>query len=100
MRRTAIKKVSDKQRALKARELQVKIQIIRAAKGRCEACGTQGHYDLYPLTVHHKGIGTGREELRQLEDGTFNGELLCMSCHAKRHGIEIKKSKPQWSMEK
>ncbi len=96
MKRSYINKKSDKQKAKDLRELPVKLEILRRAKGHCERCGAESKLPLYPLAVHHKKIGADREEIKSVEDG----EALCIICHGKRHNLRLKFSKPMWGGKK
>ena len=102
-RTTRLKPISDKQRALKARELPYKVAIIKRAKNRCEyidehgeRCTVMGSM-LYPLQTHHKGIGADREEIKSEDDG----EALCLKHHlGGKHGLNIiLGSQPKWTNE-
>lgn len=92
MKKSYIKPISDKRKALLERELPIKCEIIKRAKNRCEQCGKEASM-LYPLSVHHKKIGADREEIKTLKDGI----ALCIICHNKAHGINAKFSEPQWA---
>ena len=93
MKRVALNKMSDKKKALLERELPIKCEIIKRAKGRCGDCGEESKLPLYPLQVHHKKIGADREEIKSVEDGV----ALCIVCHSKAHGIKVVFSEPRWS---
>ena len=101
MKRTILRKISNKQRAKNARELPIKLEILERAENRCEfineddvRCETMGTC-LYPLSVHHldhvkrcKGL-----ELKCKEDGL----ALCIIHHLGAEGIKAKFSEPQFT---
>lgn len=99
MKRTPINKISAKQKAKNARELPIKIEIIKRANGHCEGRLESGERcnrsssPMYPLSVHHIKKRSQGGELKTKEDGL----ALCIICHAKAEGINAKFSEPQWS---
>jgi len=113
MRKSRINPISQKKLAQYKREVPIRIEIIEkgggmpiaiptppfviCAGGRCGQCGGKPLGPEYPLVIHHEGIGADREELKRLENGEYNGELLCIYCHGKKHRIRMVKSEPQWS---
>ena len=65
----------------------VRSQVLKKARGRCQSCGLlvsqSGH-------IHHKSLELGKYGVKEgqlTEDykDIKNLELLCISCHRKKH---------------
>ena len=80
MKRTPIKKVSDKKRSQLKDEKAVHAKVIERSQGLCERCGCAP--DFRGLSVHHKVFRShgGKSTLE-------NQVALCGRCHSKEHGI-------------
>lgn len=80
MKRTPIRKVSDKKAAEKRIEAELRQQLLEEHGGLCQNCGRAPDY--FGLELHHikfKSRG-GKSEIS-------NCCLICKSCHLIAHGI-------------
>jgi hypothetical protein len=107
MRRTPLKKISDKKQAQLPDEIEIRRQlceragglfvtdgkIFRCLGGWCELCGHRP--DWRGLHPHEKKF---RSQLGKLS--LENSVMACGKCHSGEHLIEEKDTKPMWSDKK
>lgn len=80
MKRSPIRKVSDKKASEIREETKIRAQLADRCQGMCEECGEPA---CWPGLSPHEKIFRSHGGHMSLE----NSLMLCITCHSRRHGI-------------